>query len=96
MANIDISAEKWARKAKAGIRKAARAVKDPASFEKYVRKVSQFSGIPEGTVRTSLPAQNWQDFAAHADEAYAIAERKIDAAASAGTWKRNYMAAFGG
>jgi len=97
MAKIDIVEEKWYRKAIAGFRKAwAPMVKQAESFDAFVKGISAATGIPEGTVRASLPAQNWKEFQANADKYLSIAIEKIEAAYRSKKWSRKYKAAFGG
>jgi hypothetical protein len=66
------------------------------SLDAFVRGISAVTGIPEATVRASLPAKNWADFQANADKYLPIALAKIEAAYRAGKWKVKYRKAFGG
>ena len=97
MAKIDIVEEKWYRKAIAGFRENwARMVKQADSFEAFVKGIAAATGIPEGTVRNSLPAKNWADFQANAEKYLSIALEKLEAAFRSKKWSRKYKKAFGG
>lgn len=87
--------EKWYKKAIAGFKANwARMVKKADSFDAFVRGISAVTGIPEATVRASLPAKNWQEFQREADKYLPIAVAKIEAAYRAGKWAAKYKAAF--
>jgi len=89
--------DKWYRKAIAGFKKNwVRMVQKAESFDAFVRGISAVTGIPEATVRASLPATNWKDFQANAEKYLSIALSKIEAAYRARKWSTKYKAAFGG
>jgi len=89
--------EKWIRKTNAGFRENwVRMVKKAESFDLFVKGISAVTGIPEATVRASLPAKNWKDFQENAEDYLDIAIAKIDAAYRAKKWSKRYGAAFGG
>jgi len=93
--SLDLLEEKWYRKAIAGFRKNwLRMVKRAESFDAFVKGISSVTGIPESTVRASIPAQNWKNFQANAEKYLEIAIRKIEAAHAAGKWKTKYRQAF--
>ncbi|GAI83418.1 unnamed protein product [marine sediment metagenome] len=89
--------EKWYRKAIAGFKEVwGPAVKSAASLDAFCEGISAVTGIPAGTVRSSLPAKNWAAFQADADKYLAIAVAKIEAAHKANKWSSHYKRAFGG
>jgi hypothetical protein len=89
--------DKWYKKAIAGFKENwARMVKMSESLDAFVRGISAVTGIPEATVRASLPAKNWAEFQREADKYLPIALSKIEAAYRAGKWKVKYRKAFGG
>jgi len=95
--SLDAIEEKWYKKAIAGFRANwARMVKAAESFDAFVKGISAVTGIPEGTVRASLPAKNWAAFQAEADKYLPIALAKLEAAHRTGKWKIKYRRAFGG
>jgi len=94
---LDAIQEKWYRKAIAGFKRNwVRMVKKAESFDAFVRGISAVTGIPEATVRASLPATNWKEFQANAEKYLPIALSKIESAYRAGKWKIKYRAAFEG
>ena len=93
--SLHLYEEKWFRKAIAGFRKAwVQMVKKADSFEAFVKGIAAVTGLPEATVRASIPAQNWKEFQANADKYLEIAIRKIEAAFRAHKWSEKYKAAF--
>jgi len=97
MAIIDMKEEKWYRKAIAGFKEAWVAmVKKAESLDAFVKGISAVTGIPEATVRASIPAKNWADFQANADKYLSIAIEKIEAAYRSKKWSTHYKRAFGG
>ena len=87
--------DKWYRKAIAGFKAAwVTMVKKATTFDAFVAGVAARSGIPEATVRASLPAANYKEFQAHADDYLDIALKKIEAAYRAHKWSVKYKAAF--
>jgi len=94
---LDAIQEKWYRKAIAGFKANwVRMVKAAESLDAFVKGISAVTGIPESTVRASLPAKNWADFQANAEKYLPIALSKIEAAYRTGKWKVKYRRAFGG
>jgi len=64
------------------------------SLDAFVKGISAVTGIPEGTVRASLPAKNWAAFQAEAEKYLPIAISKIEAAYRNKKWSRKYKEAF--
>lgn len=94
---LDAIQEKWYRKAIAGFKKNwLTMVKKAETFDAFVKGISAVTGIPEATVRASLPAVNYKEFQANAERYLDIALAKIEAAYRAGKWKVKYRQAFGG
>jgi len=95
--SLDIAEEKWFRKAIAGFKEVwSSAVKAAESFDAFVKGISAITGIPEATVRASLPAKHWQEFQREADKYLPKAVAKIEAAYRARKWSTKYRRAFGG
>jgi len=95
--SLGIIEEKWYRKAIAGFRKNwVPMVKKAESFDAFVKGISAVTGIPEATVRSSLPAVNWKEFQANAEKYLDIAISKIEAAYRSHKWSLKYKQAFGG
>jgi len=89
--------DKWYRKAMAGFRENwSRMVKAADCLTAFCQGISAVTGIPVGTVQSSLPAKNWAAFQAEADRYLPIAVAKIEAAHRAGKWSAKYRKAFGG
>ena len=89
--------EKWYRKAIAGFKKNwVTMVKKSESFDAFVRGISAVTGIPEATVRASLPAVNYKEFQANAEKYLDIALSKLEAAYRNHKWSIKYKSAFGG
>ena len=94
---LDVIQEKWYRRAIAGFRRNWVAmVKRAETFDAFVKGISAITGIPEATVRSSLPAVNYKEFQANAEKYLDIALSKIEAAYRQGKWKLKYRQAFGG
>jgi len=88
---LDIAEEKWFRRAIAGFKKVwIPAVKAAESFEAFVSGISAITGIPEATVRASMPAVAWRKFQAEAEKYLPKAVAKIEAAFRAKKWSRKY------
>lgn len=85
--------QKWQRNLARNIEKWARMVKSSRSFDEYVRKISDFTGVPESEVRNSAPAQAYKDFQGEADD---LKELLRDTASSenADKWLNNLQEAF--
>lgn len=95
MAILDRIADKWYRKAIAGFKaRWASQVKSATSFDSFCEGISAVTGIPAATIRGSLPAKNYADFQAHAEDYLPIAIAKIEAAHRTGKWKAKYLAAW--
>ena len=93
--SLEAIEQKWFNKAIAGFRQVwASAVKAAESFDAFVKGISAITGIPEATVRASLPAKNWQEFQREADKYLPIAIAKIEAAYRQRKWSRKYKKAF--
>jgi len=95
--SLELAEEKWFRKAIAGFKEVwPAAVRAAESFDAFVKGISAITGIPEATVRASLPAKNWQEFQRNADKYLPKAVAKIEAAYRARKWSTKYKRAFGG
>jgi len=95
--SVDIAEEKWFRKAIDGFKKVwATMVKQAESFDAFVKGISAFTGIPEATVRASIPAQRWAEFQRNPERYLAKAVAKIETAYRSKKWSRKYKKAFGG
>lgn len=90
MATIDQDAEKWERKAAAGIR---RLYARNLNYDRFVSGVSAYTGLSESTVRDTLPAENYREFVDGVDDAFV--EAMIDKL-DGDEWKGGYLQAFGG
>jgi len=66
------------------------------SLDAFVRGISAVTGIPEATVRASLPAKAWVEFQREPERYLPIAVAKIESAYRAKKWSRKYRKAFGG
>lgn len=53
-------------------------VKTADSFDAFVKGISAVTGIPEGTVRASLPAVSWSEFQRDAEKYLPKAVAKIE------------------
>jgi len=97
MAVIEVKEEKWFRKATEGFKRLwVPMVSAAESFDAVVRGISAVTGIPEATVRASLPAVEWSRFQKEAEKYLPIALAKIEAAYRAKKWSRKYKKVFGG
>lgn len=97
MSVLGVKEEKWFKKAIAGFEKVwVPMVKKSESFDAFVKGISAVTGIPEATVRASLPAVNWSEFQREAEKYLPLAKSKIEAAFRAKKWSTKYRAAFGG
>lgn len=92
---LEAGQRKWNAKAAAAFR--AKWVSNFASaqsFDSWCEGVAAATGLPKGTIASSLAGQNFraaqQNAAAYAEKAL----RKIEAAARSGKWKANYVRAF--
>lgn len=95
--SLDVLEEKWYRKAIAGFKKKwVQMVSLAESFDAFVSGISAVTGIPEGTVRSSLPAVEWSKFQKNAEKYLSMALKKIKAAHRQKKWSVNYRRAFGG
>jgi len=89
--------EKWYRKAMAGFKaKWPGIMKSSHTLDAFCKGIAAVTGIPEGTVRASLPAKNFADFQANAERYITIAVTKIERAYRDKKWSTNYRRAFGG
>ncbi|MEM1588975.1 MAG: hypothetical protein QW175_00970 [Candidatus Bathyarchaeia archaeon] len=96
-APIDRLEEKWYRKAMAALKaKWVPAVQSATSLEAFIKGISAVTGIPEGTIRASLPAMNWAEFQKRASEILPLVLEKVEAAYRAKKWSVHYKRAFGG
>jgi len=93
-AKLDLAQEKLIRKVRAARQKWVNMVKSARSLDEYVRKISQVTGLPEGTVRASLPAKNYAEFQRNADKYVDLLISNVEAAIRAGKWKEKYIEAF--
>lgn len=96
MAKIDLAQEKLIRKVKAARDVWLAHVKDARSFEEYVNKIADFTGLSPATVRASAPARNWAEFQRNADKYVDVWISNLVSAIERGRWKENYIRAFGG
>jgi len=87
--------QKWYKNAIAGFKVAwVSMVKRAESFDAFVKGIALITGLPESTVRASLPATHWKEFQANADKYLPKAIEKIEAAFRARKWSSKYKAAF--
>lgn len=94
MAIIDVIEEKWYTKAKAGFEEVwVDAVK--GSYDDFVTGIATITGLPEATIKGSLPAKNFEAFQKDPEKYKDIAIAKIEAAYKGKKWSKNYKAAFG-
>ena len=94
---LGVVEEKWYKRAIEGFRKNwARMVRRSESLDAFVAGISAVTGIPEATVRASLPAVHWSEFQKNPEKYLEKAIAKIEAAYRAKKWSVNYKAAFGG
>jgi len=92
---LEVYEEKWYRNAIAGFKVAwVNMVKKAESFEAFIKGIAFVTGLPEATVRASLPAVHWKEFQAKAEQYLEVALRKIEAAFRARKWSSKYKAAF--
>lgn len=94
MADIDRAQKKWERKTKAAVQKWKEIAGSSESFEAFVSGVSNFAGIPEGTVRSSFPAKSYKEFQSNIEQYARKFQDNIERAAREGSWKANYKRAF--
>lgn len=93
--SLDIAEEKWFRKAIAGFKKVwVPMVQAAESFDAFVKGIAAVTGLPEGVIRASLPAQNWAEFQRNASRYLPKAVAKIEAAFRAKKWSRKYRQAW--
>ena len=78
----------------AAVDKWAMKVKSPDTFQAYVSGISTVTGLPESEVANSLPARNYREFQANADQFKQKFQTKVQKAAELGKWAKNYVAAF--
>ena len=66
------------------------------SADNFVRGVANATGLPASTIRRSLPFKNFRAAQRDGKSYLALALKNIRAAFKAGTWRKNYLRAFGG
>jgi len=64
--------------------------------DSFVRGIARATGLPASTIRKSLPFKNFRAAQRDGKSYLAIALKNIRAAFKAGTWRKNYLRAFGG
>ena len=94
MPGIELAQEKWARKVMAAAKKWASNVSSPETFKAYVSGIAEFTGLSEAEVSSSMPARNYREFQAKADQFTDKYESGVKRAAALRKWARNYVAAF--
>ena len=94
MALIELYERKWHRKTIAAAGKWVTKVKSPDTFQAYVKGISTVTGLPESEVSASLPARNYREFQANADQFVEKFKSKVEAAFQMRKWSKNYIAAF--
>jgi len=95
-ARMDVAAAKLVRKVKAARGKYVEMVRSASTLDEYVKGVADFTGLPEGTVRASLPVQNYSEFQKNAEAYVDVLISKVTRAVETGKWQRGYRMAFGG
>jgi len=92
---LRLAEEKWYRNAIAAFKAAwVTMVKKAESFDAFVKGIATITGLPESTVRASLPAVHWKEFQANAEKYLPKALEKIEAAFRARKWSTKYVEAF--
>lgn len=91
---IEYYQEKWHRKTVAAASKWVDRVKSPDTFQAYVSGISTVTGLPESEVSSSLPARNYRQFQAQADQFLEKFRTRVEKAAAMRKWAKNYVAAF--
>jgi len=95
MARIDIAERKWYRKTIAAFRSVwPKMIKSAESLEAFIKGMADFLGVPESTVRASLPVKNWEEFQRNPEIYVETAIRKIERAYQNHKWKRKLIEAF--
>ena len=87
--------EKWYRKALSGFKeKWPVIVKQATTYEAWVAGIAAVTGLPETTVRASLPAKEYAEFQKNPEAYLSKAVAKIEAAFRTHKWSRKYREAF--
>lgn len=95
--NLRISERKWFNKTIAAYQHHWLAnFRSARSADNFVRGVARATGLPASTIRKSLPFKNFRAAQRDGKSYLALALKNIRAAFKAGTWRKNYLRAFGG
>jgi len=92
---IERKEEKWYRNAIERVKKYwVSAVKSSDSLEAFINTIAHLAGVSPETVRASLPAKNWADFQAHAEEYLDDVIAGIERAYKQKKWSKKWIRAF--
>ncbi len=64
--------------------------------DNFVRGIARATGLPASTIRKSLPFKNFRAAQRDGKSYLALALKNVRSAFKAGTWRKNYLRAFGG
>ena len=88
--------QKLIRKIRAAKEKWVAMVKDASTLDEYVKGIASFTGLPESTIRASLPVRNYAEFQRNAEQYVDLLIEKVVRAVERGKWRKGYLKAFGG
>ena len=91
---LELYERKWQTKTLAAVSKWVEMVKKPETFQSYVAGISAVTGLPESEVSASLPARNYREFQANAEQFAEKFRTRVQKAAEMRKWSRNYINAF--
>lgn len=96
MAKIDMAEKKLIRKVEAARSKWVENFRSSQTLDEFAKGVASYAGLDEGTVKSSLPAQNFQSAQQNAEQYVDALISNVRRAIETGKYKRNYRRAFGG
>lgn len=95
--SLRISERKWFNKTVAAFKHNWLAnFRSARSADNFVRGIAGATGLPASTIRKSLPFKNFRAAQRDGKSYLALALKNIRVAFKAGTWRKNYLRAFGG